>query len=99
MFKAPIPRMRQALGEQLEDERLAALTATDLGLPLSKYDRGFPGAHGSATVIWHLDYNYDHVPRRENVSHRSNARARLGEASRARSGDHRRRTYWITSSV
>ena len=43
--------------------------------------------------------DYDHVPRRENVSHRSNARARLGEAARPRFGDHRRRTYWITSSV
>ena len=58
-----------------------------------------PGAHGTATVIWHFDYDYDHAPRRENVSHRSNARARLGDAARARSGDHRRRTYWITSSV
>lgn len=77
----------------MEDERVAALTATELGLPLSEHDRGFPDAHGTATVIWHFGYDYDHVPRRENVSQRSSARARLGDAARARLGDHRRRTY------
>ena len=38
-----------------EDERLADLEATDLGLLLSVYDREFPDADGTATVIWHFD--------------------------------------------
>ena len=38
-----------------EDERLADLEATDLGLLLSEYDRRFPDAHEPGTVAWHFD--------------------------------------------
>ena len=38
-----------------EDERLADLEATDLGLLLSEYDRQFPVADESGTVTWHFD--------------------------------------------
>ena len=38
-----------------EDERLADLEATDLGLLLSNYHREFPDADGTATVTWHFD--------------------------------------------
>ena len=38
-----------------EDDRLADLEATDLGLLLSEYDREFPDADGTATVTWHFD--------------------------------------------
>ena len=38
-----------------EDERLAGLEATDLGLLLSSYDREFADADRTATVTWHFD--------------------------------------------
>ncbi len=38
-----------------EDERLADLEATDLGLLLSEYDRRFPNADETGTVTWHFD--------------------------------------------
>ena len=38
-----------------EDERLADLEATDLGLLLSEYDRRFPDADEPGTVAWHFD--------------------------------------------
>ena len=38
-----------------EDERLADLDATHLGLLLSEYDRRFPDADDGAPVTWHFD--------------------------------------------
>lgn len=68
---------------------------------LSAMQHRQPDGHGPSEAMRsdNSELSYDHVPRRENVSHRSNARAKLGDEVRARSGDHRRRTYWITSSV
>ena len=38
-----------------EDERLADLDVTHLDLLISEYEREFPDADGTATVIWHFD--------------------------------------------
>ena len=38
-----------------EDERFADLDATHLDLLISEYEREFPDADGTATVIWHFD--------------------------------------------
>jgi predicted AAA+ superfamily ATPase len=62
-FLHQLRRERIALGtarERLpyvsfEDERLADLDATHLGLLLSEYDRRFPDADDNATVTWHFD--------------------------------------------
>ena len=38
-----------------EDERFADLDVTHLDLLISEYEREFPDADGTATVIWHFD--------------------------------------------